>query len=66
MLFSSATMIARNLPRKGLECYTRDTRAAMADPEQSRTIRFGLFELDKRTGELRKNGSRVKLQEQPL
>lgn len=37
----------------------------MADPDQPRIIRFGLFELDKRTGELRKNGSRIKLQEQP-
>ena len=38
----------------------------MADPEQPRIIRFGSFEVDKRTGELRKNGSRVKLQQQPL
>jgi DNA-binding winged helix-turn-helix (wHTH) protein len=29
-------------------------------------IRFGVFELDVRTGELRKQGSRVRLQEQPL
>ena len=46
-------------------CNTRDTMPAMADPDQPRIIRFGLFELDKRTGELRKNGSRIKLQEQP-
>ena len=38
----------------------------MADPEQPRIIRFGSFEVDKLTGELRKNGSRVKLQQQPL
>ena len=38
----------------------------MADPEQPRIIRFGSFEVDKRTGELRKNGSRVRLQQQPL
>jgi DNA-binding winged helix-turn-helix (wHTH) protein/Tol biopolymer transport system component len=38
----------------------------MADPDQPRIIRFGSFEVDKRTGELRKNGSRIKLQEQPL
>jgi DNA-binding winged helix-turn-helix (wHTH) protein len=31
-----------------------------------RVIRFGVFELDVRAGELRKNGSRVRLQEQPL
>ncbi len=38
----------------------------MADPDQPRIIRFGSFEVDKRTGELRKYGSRVKLQQQPL
>jgi DNA-binding response OmpR family regulator len=38
----------------------------MADPDQPRIIRFGSFEVDKRTGELRKNGSRIKLQQQPL
>src|SRR3984957_5914554 len=29
-------------------------------------LRFGIFELDLRTGELRKNGLRVRLQEQPF
>jgi DNA-binding winged helix-turn-helix (wHTH) protein len=29
-------------------------------------VRFGTFELDLRTGELRKGGFRVRLQEQPL
>jgi TolB-like protein/DNA-binding winged helix-turn-helix (wHTH) protein/Tfp pilus assembly protein PilF len=38
----------------------------MADCSQSRTVRFGLFELDLRAGELRKNGVKVKLQEQPF
>ena len=28
--------------------------------------RFGNFEVDTRSGELRRNGARVKLQEQPL
>ncbi len=32
----------------------------------SRTYRFGVFELDLRVGELRRNGLKVKLQEQPL
>jgi Tol biopolymer transport system component/DNA-binding winged helix-turn-helix (wHTH) protein len=32
----------------------------------TRTIQFGIFEVDLRAGELRRNGSRVKLQEQPL
>src|SRR5712691_11813450 len=31
-----------------------------------RMIQFGLFEVDRRAGELRRNGSRVKLQEQPF
>ncbi len=30
------------------------------------SVRFGLFELDLQTGELRKNGLKLKLQEQPL
>jgi DNA-binding winged helix-turn-helix (wHTH) protein len=34
--------------------------------EDSDTVCFGLFELDLRTGQLRRNGSRVKLQEQPF
>ncbi len=32
----------------------------------TRTIRFGIFEVDLRAGELRRSGSKVKLQEQPL
>lgn len=34
--------------------------------EESRTHRFGAFEVDLRAGELRRNGLKVKLQEQPL
>ncbi len=34
--------------------------------EDSRTLRFGVFELDLRAGELRRNGIKVKLQEQPF
>jgi DNA-binding winged helix-turn-helix (wHTH) protein len=30
------------------------------------TVRFGLFELDLRAGELRRNGAKVRLQEQPF
>jgi DNA-binding winged helix-turn-helix (wHTH) protein/Tol biopolymer transport system component len=32
----------------------------------TQVIRFGIFEVDLRAGELRRNGSRVKLQEQPF
>ena len=38
----------------------------MADFDQPRIVRFGSFEVDKLTGELRKKGSLVKLQQQPL
>src|SRR5262249_43890482 len=34
--------------------------------EPSRLVRFGRFELDRRTGELRKDGRKVRLQEQPV
>jgi eukaryotic-like serine/threonine-protein kinase len=33
---------------------------------QNSTTRFGVFELDKRSGELRKFGTRIRLQDQPL
>ena len=38
------------------------------DPREPtpRVVRFGVFELDRRSGELRKDGVRVRLQEQPL
>ena len=38
----------------------------MKDAQTSAPIRFGSFELDPRTGELRKQGLRVRLQEQPF
>jgi TolB-like protein/DNA-binding winged helix-turn-helix (wHTH) protein/Tfp pilus assembly protein PilF len=39
----------------------------MDSPELTpRLVRFGVFELDRRSGELRKEGLRVRLQEQPL
>lgn len=34
--------------------------------DQPRAVRFGLFEVDVRAGELRKNGVKIKLQDQPL
>ena len=33
---------------------------------QSNIVRFGIFEVDLRAGELRRNGSKIKLQEQPF
>ncbi len=38
----------------------------MEVPSRSRSIRFGVFEVDLRAGELRKHGLKVKLQEQPF
>jgi TolB-like protein/DNA-binding winged helix-turn-helix (wHTH) protein/Tfp pilus assembly protein PilF len=35
-------------------------------PIAANPVRFGAFELDLRAGELRKNGAKIKLQEQPL
>ena len=38
----------------------------MGEPDQGSRIQFGVFELDPRAGELRKSGTRIRLQEQPL
>lgn len=38
----------------------------MHDVSGTRILRFGLYELDLRAGELRKDGIRIRLQEQPL
>jgi DNA-binding winged helix-turn-helix (wHTH) protein/tetratricopeptide (TPR) repeat protein len=38
----------------------------MGESGQDSRIRFGVFELDMRPGELRKSGSRIRLQDQPL
>lgn len=38
----------------------------MLESRQGSKIRFGVFELDSRTGELRKSGTRIRLQELPL
>lgn len=37
-----------------------------ADPRSSGRRTFGIFDLDLRTGELRKRGARVRLQQQPF
>ena len=38
----------------------------MSGDNSSRIVRFGIFEVDLKAGELRRSGLRVKLQEQPL
>jgi DNA-binding winged helix-turn-helix (wHTH) protein/Tol biopolymer transport system component len=39
---------------------------AVVSENQTRSIRFGTFEADLRAGELRRSGSKIKLQEQPF
>lgn len=41
-------------------------RWSMESNGQNSTTRFGIFELDKHSGELRKAGTRIRLQDQPL
>ncbi|HEV2493396.1 MAG TPA: winged helix-turn-helix domain-containing protein [Terriglobia bacterium] len=38
----------------------------MENPRKSGIVRFGVFELDLNAGELRRNGSKIRLQEQPF
>jgi Tol biopolymer transport system component/DNA-binding winged helix-turn-helix (wHTH) protein len=38
----------------------------MPDTRPNSTVRFGLFEVDLRVGELRRNGSKIRLQDQPF
>jgi DNA-binding winged helix-turn-helix (wHTH) protein len=38
----------------------------MDDPKPTGIVRFGVFELDPRSGELRRSGYRIKIQEQPF
>ena len=38
----------------------------MQNTSPTQPIRFGVFEVDPQSGELRKKGARVKLQDQPL
>jgi cholera toxin transcriptional activator len=40
--------------------------ADMAEASSGKTVRFGVFEVDLVSGELRKNGARIRLQEQPF
>jgi Tol biopolymer transport system component/DNA-binding winged helix-turn-helix (wHTH) protein len=57
------------LPRPGF-CYTSGhwtgTSMEVTSGNGTRMVQFGVFEVDLRAGELRRNGSRVRLQEQPF
>jgi len=41
------------------------TETTLLDPSVAHIVRFGVFELDLRTGELRKSGVRLNLPDQP-
>src|SRR6267154_3365767 len=38
----------------------------MESTSSARRVRFGRFDIDEKTGELRKDGTKIRLQEQPL
>src|SRR5260370_19838301 len=38
----------------------------MQEPKRANVLRFGVFEVNLRSGELRKSGARIRLQEQPF
>src|SRR5207247_4242624 len=44
----------------------RGSQTMSSQPTAARVIRFGLFELDLQTSELRKQGRNIKLQDQPF
>lgn len=45
---------------------TRYTTRVQSSPNRAEVVRFGVFEVDCRSGELRKSGARIGLQDQPL
>jgi cholera toxin transcriptional activator len=49
-----------------LRVVERSSMPALADNRSPRIVRFGVFELDLFAGELRKNGAKLRLQEQPF
>jgi cholera toxin transcriptional activator len=54
-------------PAKPTECAPRRcTLVPMASSSQAPLVRFGVFEVDLDAGELRRNGARIRLQEQPF
>jgi DNA-binding winged helix-turn-helix (wHTH) protein len=42
------------------------TSSASSDPSKGKLLHFGIFEMNLAAGELRKNGARIRLQEQPF
>jgi DNA-binding winged helix-turn-helix (wHTH) protein len=53
--------------RSNLQCLVQYREVSLATPTSyENTVRFGVYELDLQAAELRKNGMRVRCQEQPL
>src|ERR1022692_4097756 len=50
----------------GTSLHRIHSSAEMSDPQPARRYRFGLFEADATTGELRRQGIRVRLNAQPF
>src|SRR5262249_43150874 len=55
-----------NLPGQSRARLMRGFWTMVSSPLAARTVRFGVFELDCQTGELRKQGVRLRLQGQPI
>jgi DNA-binding winged helix-turn-helix (wHTH) protein len=66
----SHTFIANDERLTTIDClaihYGRAVMPMPPSSSESRLLRFGVFEVDLAAGELRKNGARIRLQEQPF
>src|SRR5437667_2815174 len=63
---STHQMCARRRKRWAWRKQGRGSQTMSSQPTAARVIRFGLFELDLQTSELRKQGRNIKLQDQPF
>jgi eukaryotic-like serine/threonine-protein kinase len=64
--FSARSSSILEVPRQRRVVARRFSRCRMEQATPDSTKRFGVFELDLRSGELRKAGTRIRLQDQPL
>jgi TolB-like protein/DNA-binding winged helix-turn-helix (wHTH) protein/Flp pilus assembly protein TadD len=58
--------MAPSLPKRDILRLTKEALEALASPARSNVVRFGIFEFEPDTKELRKGGMRVRLEGQPL
>lgn len=69
LLIDTATRPGRSRLHRTAPAGNAKLRAAVSTPQNrpaGKTIRFAVFEVDLAAGELRRNGSRIRLQEQPF